>query len=308
MPDKFDEAFSSAVEQHSPKEERAAEEPEVTEQTQPPNETAVESSEPEATTELLSKEEVEKLKGDPVKLEAEFKRAYTKKTQELAEQRKALEPYAELIRAFQADPKAVSKQLFDHYNGQPGATQAEATAQTKALVDRLKEASPELGFVAERYAPIIQDEIQAQVDRVKQELMGELEPVRDGLTEQVLEKEVGADLAEFEAKFPDWKKHEAKMSEIMRTFQPAPDPITGEPPTTSDYMANVYYLATRDLSNAEKTKQVLQRMTDSANQSESPGSAMPENRVAKAPPPAKNFNEAFDRAFKDAKAGIRYEY
>jgi len=295
----FDESFKAAVEQHSAPAERAAvPEPASSEPAQQTPDEPQAQAPVDDGAELLSKEEIEKLKDDPAKLEAGFKSAFTKKTQELAEQRKQLEPYQQLIRSYETDPKGTVKQLYEHFFPQQDATPKQAAQATNAFLDQLRTGlGPELSFLADRMAPALENLMQSYVGN-------QIAPVQERLEAEAAEREVNAELSAFEVKHPDWKQHEEKMAEIGRRFHPAPDPLTGQPPSTEEYMDTLYKLATFDISNAAKETEMLKRMTASAGKSESPSSGTPENRVAKTPAKLPTFEEAFA----DAKKGVRYEY
>ncbi len=305
----FNSAFQSAVTEHSAPAERAAT-PESVQattpaETKPPDEAQAQPPVADGADDLLSREEIDKLKKDPDALEKAFKGAYTKKTQALSEQRKEFEQWGPLIESFKADPKATLLKLAPEL----GLTFAEAAkAETKAEVAQASEDAlstlreslgPELAFLADKLAPAL--------DRLVKQAVQPLEQHQQEQQIQAISKESESEVKAFVAKHPDWETHQPKMTALMAKMSPAVD-SEGKPlMETSEYMEMIYHLASREQSEAERTLKLAEKMTKSAAKSETPVAGVQDNRVVQAPPKSKSMAETFAHSFAAAKEGKRYE-
>src|SRR6185503_15423377 len=80
--------------------------------TPPPEEKGPEAAPAqEPSDELLPQEEWDKLQNDPKALRKALNTRFTEKTQELAEQRKQLEPWMGFKEAYEADPQGTVRKL-----------------------------------------------------------------------------------------------------------------------------------------------------------------------------------------------------
>ena len=311
----FDKAFDEASVTQSEKDQATPEPTKeaeaATSATTPAEEKGSEAAPPEQTSEeLLSPEKYEELRKDPEALRKELNKAFTQKTQALAEQRKALEPYQDLVKGLQEDPQGTVQALAEQLGIK--IEQAETKVEVKEAADKVTSAlkrhlGPDLEFLADKLAPALKDAVKELAGEV---VSKEVEPLKKQTQEmqaETVRQQIDANLELFTKKHPDWKKHEAKMTEIGTRLHPAPDPKTGKPPTWMEYMEDLYYLATKDVREGDLTKKTVERMTESAKKSESSAGGTSSEKVTKAAPKGKSFDEAFEQSWKDAQAGVIYE-
>ena len=307
----FREAFDSAVEQHSPhgdgqattaKESPAKTAEGETETAKTQQENPAKASEPatEEADQLISEKEFEALKNDPAQLRKSLQAAFTKKTMAVAEQRKTYEKYEGLISAWESNPEQVVTQLAKSigFDVSKPATKVEAKEQAKTITDELREhLGDDLGFLADKLAPAMEKLIQRGVEQM---MTKEIEPLKQQQHEQAVraaESQTEAMMEAFTAKHSDWKQHEKEMVALGKKMVP------GEGMDDMEYMESLYYLATKDVSEAEKAKKLATRMQESAAKSEESGSGVSGDKVAVSPTKLPSFREAFEHA----KRGIRLE-
>jgi len=313
----FEAAFDKAVET-STGEQSQDQAPVKTDQAEAAKQTVEEKGkEPaqpvEGSEDLLPQEEWDKLQKDPKALRAALNKAFTEKTQKLSEERKsvesqreALEQYQQLNEQWQSDPRGVIQALAKQAGiDLPSVeTQVQAKSAAKSMVDELKESlGPDLEFLAERLAK----PLESIILRTAHQAVAPIQQKAAAIERQQIEKDVDTDLARMTEKYPDWKKHEPQMLKLGQVLQPAKDPATGKYPTTMEHLERLYLLSTMDVREAEATKKAIERMNKSMEKSETSEGGVAANRVAKSAPKSGNLNETFDQAWKDARAGIRYE-
>ena len=260
----------------------------------------------ETSEQLLSQDEIDKLKGKPDELVKATNRAFTRKTQELAEMRKQLEPVKELAEALQTNPQETVRTLAKQYGlavqeVREAETAAEAKAAALNLTDKLKaKLEPELHFLADQMGAALEETI---ADKMKEFAAKEVAPIKaqqEAALMESVKKSTDATLQAFSAKHPGWEKHEKDMLALSSKLRP-------EGMEDSEYLETLFILATKDQTEAQKTQQVLDRMKKAAAKAESPDSGVNANRVAKTAPKFSSLSEAFDNAAADAKAGVVYE-
>ena len=313
----FDKAFDEAVKEHPGTDAGQAAAPPTKEAeaaasaTQTAEEKDTELAQPpEGSEELLPQEEYDKLRDKPEELRKALNKAFTQKTQALAEQRKAFEPYQELVSSLQEDPQGTVRALAERLGIklEQAETKAEVKEATSELLADLKQSlGPDLEFLADKLAPVL--------ERIVGKLAGqavskEVEPLKqqaEAMQAETVRQQIEGNLELFTKKHPDWKKHEVQMTAIGKRLHPAADPRTGKPPTWMEYMEDLYYLATKDVREGDITRKTVERMKESAEKSEGSGDGVASNRVTKAAPKGKSFDEAFEQSWKDAQAGVVYE-
>lgn len=249
---------------------------------------------PEAPAEeqFFSDEDFEKLKDDPVAVRKAMQKAYTQKTQRIAEQRK-------LIEALDRDPINTVKYLarvaglnIADPEQKPAAAAKEPASEVKAkLVEVIGEET------AEAVLPVVQEIVKATLEQ-------DLEPIRQSHEIQLAEraaKETADTLERFSKKHPDWQKHEAQMMEIAKTFIP-------RNMTEDQYLERLYVLATADIREADAVKKAAAKLNSSvqAAATSSPDSPAASTKIAPTPQRGKNFDETLELAFKAAVRGERW--
>jgi hypothetical protein len=323
----FQEAFTAAKEEHS-KPAGATEQAAAAEvSTETADDTATSQDTEQAqgattegagkpeTSDLISDAEYQALSkkypNDPARLVKEVNKAFTQKTQALAAERKtvqALEPYRDLIADYEADPEAAVRRLADMH----GLTIAPATTETAATGDKpaataspsddttkvLREAlGPELEFLADKLGPAFDKLVQATA---KAAVASEVKPLKDQqdvLVSRAAVEQRDAVMTAFEAKYPDWKQHEAAMVELAEKFPPS-----GKV-TELEYLGMIHTLATKDTQAAATVKKTIERMTKGAETTERQIPATSASRVKATPPGVPTFREAYEAA----KRGERFE-
>lgn len=230
-------------------------------------------------SELLTPEELAEVKKIPAlaKLHKSLNRAWTQKTQALAQERKALEDKRVLLDALESDPAGAVKLLAERYNvklGEPTNGQpATATVQTKL-------------------AELVGPEAAQALLPVFNELVGEaLKPLRAEQTELVERtalREADEALRSFADDHPDFPQYEAAMTKLSEKLG------GGQGWTGSDreYLDFLYAYVRGQVGTAAA---VVDRMRASAESAEPPAAGVAESRLSTAQPP-KTLREAFELA------------
>lgn len=239
---------------------------------------------------LLTPEEVSKLSPGDRKLYEKAQKNYTLKTQKLAADRKDIDEWKPLIEGLKDDPATAVEQLAARF----GLKVAKADAQdTKTVETKTAETLAELPDDLQFLKPVFE----AYGKKLLESVRGEIAPVKeaqDRIVSDAVASETESTLTAFEAKYPGWKKHEAKMLEIGKKFVPAAGSMTD-----FEYMETLHRLATADITEAEKTKKVVEKINKAAQSVEPTTPAAQDSRVEHAlPPPGK-------RSIKDAYAAAK---
>ena len=303
----FDEASQGQSKDQAPpeptKEAEAAVSATTTEEKQPEPAQSLEGSE-----ELLPLEEYERLRKDPEALRKALNKAFTQKTQQLAEQRKALEPFQDLVKGLQEDPQGTIRALAENLGIkiEQAETKKEVKDATGELVAELKQnLGPDLEFLADKLAPALERITQRIAEQTVSQKIEPLEKQTKEMREETVRQQIDANLELFTKKHPGWEKHESEMTKIGARFQPV---ATGkDAPSWMEYMEILYNLATRDGRDGDIAKKTVERMTESAKKSETSEGGVSGSKVTKAAPKGKSFDEAFDESWRDAQAGVIYD-
>lgn len=258
---------------------RATEEPTPdTGQTEPPDDEPVDG--------ILTDEEFEALKDDPVKLRQELVSAYTKKTQKVA----GLMRFAE---AFERDPQGAVRRLAAGVgvaipDGAGSRTPTEQAADAKTFRDEIAAVMGE--EVADKLTPIFQRMAQAATEPYARR--------QETLESQAALTQAEAVLDTFTAKYPDWKKHEKAMVELSKQIQPTrgTDPVK--------WMEMLHTLVTNGAGAADRAQSIIDRIQTSVRGSESRRTGTQGSRVAQTPPSLPTFEQAWSAGVR----GKRFEH
>lgn len=300
----FDQAFDDAVKQASQPQsessdtETQASETETAQTEQPPAEAT--QAEEESAEPLLSAEE-QKLTGEA--REKALNRAWTQKTQNLAEQRKQLEALQPLLEALQQDPKAAVTQLAQELG-------LEITPATGAEPAKVQEVTEEINAeLTALLGPELGKSLGSIIEKAATRIAAKaIEPVKSLSERQQLEAEVArsdAAIEQLKAKYPDAPKFDKKMAELSKMIHPVEGAMNAY-----QYLEMLYHLATRDISKAEARKEAIKAIEKSARSSESSTSAASSSQIKPAPPDAikgASLDKAIDLAYAAAKRGERWE-
>ncbi len=202
---------------------------------------------------LLPPEEVEKLTGKAKAQYDRMNKAFTTKTQALAATRKEMEQWTGVIEGLKSNPDAVIEQLAKQ-RGLTISKPQEAAIESQAA-DALAQLPEEwqtfLKPIFEQYGKTIL----ASVD-------GKLKPIEQAHQQIISEAtaaETKATIEAFDSKYPGWKKHEAKMTELGGKFIP-----TAGAMTDFEYMETLYKLATADMKKVDQLKETVKQINKSA--------------------------------------------
>lgn len=294
------QAFIEAKAEHSAPAERAqpvSDGPE-SETADPSNE-----SQPETSTEpagdpsdLISDAEyqalVAKHPNDPGRVAKELKAVFTKKTQALAEQRKVLAPYADLIEAYEQDPVTVLRDLASQQGLRFADPEPQATTQSIVddAVGAFRQAlGPELDFLADKLAPAVQALAESVAGRVVTESVGPLADSQQSLLTRAAHEQTASVMQTFGTKHPDWPQHEAKIVELGSKLHP-------QGMDELEYLDLLYTLATKDVAAGETAKRAVAKMVRGAAEAEGKTRSVPDSQVSKTTNKPLTFREAYEEA------------
>ena len=185
----------------------------------------------------------------------------TRQAQANAAQAKAFDEWKPLIEALKSNPEAAIEELAK----QRGLSIARPKQDTPVEDDL----PPELAFLK----PVLE----ARENRIEARIRAELAPVKEAqahATNEAMARETEATKEQFSAKYPGWQKHEAKMLEIGQRIIP----IAGKM-TDFEYLELLHTMATANISEAERTKKVVEKINKAAQSVEPTTPGVSENRV-----------------------------
>lgn len=243
---------------------------------QPAEQTAQAPDQPVASAEdtLLSEEELGKYQ-DPKDALKAMQKAFTQKTQKLAEARRMAE-------AYQRDPLGFAKAVAKHH----GLSVADPVP-----------APPEADVLASALAPVIGEN---NANAVKAYITKAIEQTVQPLYAKAALSESQAVLENFKAKHPDFEQVEPKMAELGQTLFGGSIPATLDQNVVLDAL---YKLATYDRRSVDATKAVIAKLNNAVASAEPQQQGVAPNRVAPSAPAYKSASEGFDAAIAAAKRG-----
>jgi len=321
----FQQAFAKAKEEHSrpastPKAGEASTATEPTElpltskgQAEPTSAKTAPTKTKVDPNNLLSDEEFSALQKkhatDPAALRKALEGAFTKKTQALAEERRAatrFEPYVDLIDAYEEDPKAVVLALAKQHgltiaNPEAPATAEGTTTAVDAVLDEFKGAlGPEFEYLAEGLAPAITKLVERLTAATVEKVTEPLKAQTKGLLDKQATDTTAQVMKTFEEAHPDWQEHEEALVALSQKLSP-------KGMTETEYLDHLYTLVTADTSVeardkmiearvADQVKKAIAKMTRGAESTETRTEATPERHVRTGPPATPTFQEAYEAA------------
>jgi hypothetical protein len=255
----------------------------------------------QATTEqdLLSADEYAAVKDDPVAMRKAMNRAYTQKTQAIAEERKRLEAYQGLISGLEANPLQTLELLGQQLGVkivQPGSeVQAPPqVSQRDQLVGQLKTKLDEYGLGA------VAPELVAVAQGIAEEIAGQkLKPIEEAagrLTTESQQREAANIMQQFQARHPDWKQHESAMMELSKRYKPATDAQGRFLVTEGQYLDDLYRLANYETNVRTEAQKQLDRMRQSAAATEPRTTTVTSDKVSQKAPTGASFRAAYEAA------------
>ena len=259
--------------------------------TQPAEDTDKVADQPEETTDtedaILSTEELAALPPQERKKAEKWVAKLTRQSQELSATKRDLEEWKTLVEALKNDPDAAIRQLAER-RGLKFVQEAPAQDTVQPIPEELKFLEPI--FAAREKA--IKAELEAKYGRLEERV--------DTMSAEAAAAETESTIAQFTAKYPDWKKHEARMLELGQEFIPA------KPMSDYKYMEHLHTLATAKINEAEQVKKTVEKINKSVASAEPPQSGVPNHRVEVTRPSnwsTMNSRERLEAAHAAAKRG-----
>jgi hypothetical protein len=151
---------------------------------------------------------------------------------------------------------------------------------------------PEYEDIADRLAPAMRRVAEMVAAETAKPLVAE----QDRLIQESAMRESVAVINDFEKSNPGWRKHEPAMVELSKKLMPQ----TGM--TEREYMDILYTVVTRDTSEGDKTKRIVDRINKSTR-NDSGGNRVPSREVVVKPSSLPTFEEAATAA----RRGERFE-
>lgn len=255
----------------------------------------------EESDELITDEKFDALKSDPAALRKELQAAATKKFQRASEMRKAVEPYAGFINAYERDPKAAAIALVK----QLGVSIEEPTSKAagekavKKVGDVVRERlTKTLGTGYEDLATGIAEAVEEAAKLVVAEELKSVKEGQDSLIKDAAGREANEAVKVFSKVHPDYKDHEKEMVALTKKFPP------NEGVTEAEYLEAIYTLATAEKKTGDKVKKVIDKMTKSVKGAEGKSRTVTDKTVSKGP---SGRNPTFGEAAAAAERGERFD-
>ena len=261
---------------------------------------ADDSDDDDDTGDVMSQEQFDALKNDPAKLFKELNKAGTKKFQKLSARTAALKPFENFIKAYNENPIAAARALASKLGVKVQDDEAETRSKQKVatvgeqIATKVKDA---LGPAYEDLAEPISKAIRESVSLLVDDAVKPLKEGQDQLISDSAQREAEGVLTAFTEKHPDWKKHEARMTELTRQL-----PV-GEGVSEAQYLEMIYTLATAPGLKGDAAKKAAKRMNDAARKS-SNDRTVPDSAVSKSPA---GKNPSFGEAAAAAARGEVFE-
>lgn len=274
---------------------------------------------------ILSEAEYGALKtkhaNDPDALFHDLNKAFTTSSQKRAERLRladTLEPYADIIEAFEHDTAATLRELAEA-NGFTLTKKGEvvagdpkpAAADTKDAVaealgqfqSSLTEAlGPELDYLGEPLAKALLPAVKGLVEKLAASTVEtSIQPLKahqQQILSQQADDATDAVMSDLEKKFPDYKDHEEAMVALSRKVQPV------EGMTEIEYLEHLYHAVTRDgweknkdrlIADAVK-KHMAKLSKGAGDEGTTRERSTPDEQVEAGTDEAVDFDTAWDRA------------
>jgi hypothetical protein len=245
----------------------------------------------DAQDELISDAEFERLQqehnGDLNAIRQGMNRAFTQKTQKLAEARKQAEMAVQIVQQLQANPVEFIERVAAKVGVRLDKSTAPAVAkETKdeihaELVEALGEEA------ANRLMPafnnLIGKALKREIEPIKQHVLQSRAKEAEQLSEAALKS--------FGEKHPGWEQYEEKMFELAQKLEP-------RGMDEHEYLDTLYAVATRDVREANGVAKVISKINKAAAAAEPQARTVSPGKVANSPGRTLSFREAADLALK----------
>jgi len=251
---------------------------------------------------LIGQAKFDELKDDPTALRKELNRAATKKFQELSGERKRLAPYAEFVKAYEANPRAAASELAQQLGIEivKPKSEVKAEAAVEAVSDQIKEGVRKaLGPEYEDLADRLGEAIHSAASLIVGEAIKPLQEGQNTLITESSARESEIILRSFAKDHPDWKDHESAMVALTKKM-----PV-GSGMSEREYLDNIYILATSSGKEGDATKKAAKRMVASARKSGGNTRTVSDKAVSKSPATGKL--PSFGESAAAARRGERFD-
>lgn len=267
---------------------------------QPQQQTAGADAADETPAVELSEEHRKSWATLPPEIRKQVNRIFTQKTQEIADERKKYGSYAQLAQALEADPDTTVELLAKHRGFEVRRPQAPVqTPQEQAVKDEhLAELEAQFGPAGAKAVLAVAEQI---ADRKAE---ARIKPLAEHHAQTQIAQEKAEATTAIEAltkEFPDWKQHEASMSQLAQKLSPGPGM------SKLEYARLLYLGVSPNRTSAQTTKAVIDNLNRAAKAAETPAQAVPNNRVAKSRPQGLSFDKSFQAAAEAAGRGEEWQ-
>jgi hypothetical protein len=298
----FQEAFAAAKAEHA--EPEAAPAPEAVDET--PADPAPSGDDDET---LVSDQDYKALQekhgGDVEQVRKDLERAFTKKTQKLAERAKKYDrydQYAPVLEEYEADPVAALTKLAEQHGLRltdataPETRQAteEATEAAQPAVDALiqqfkEKLGPEYEYLADGLAPAVMHLVESLTKQTVDTATAPLKAEQQARLAQQAEQQTADVMKAFGEKHADWKEHEPAMLALAEKIHP-------NGMNEAEYLDLLYQVVTRDRAVADAAKSAIVKMTEAAKKAEPRVEPTGDSKVKKSRPKNASFADAYEAA------------
>jgi hypothetical protein len=260
------------------------------------------------TNDLLSLEDRSKLDVKGKEAYKKIMKAYTQKTQALAEERKRIEKYKDLIESYEEDPADTVMRLAKLHDikvADNDTKPATATVVDNQVSKMTGELVALLGSENEQLAKGLAQIFEGNMRELAANVTkAEVEPIKrqsEEITNKTIADAAAADMKAFESRHKDWKQYEPKILEMASYIQPAP----GSKISPDKYLDLLYVLATQEKSKAETTTEVVERLKNSVKNAEVPSHGVKEEIVTQTAPKNATIYQAMEAAKKGQRWAVR---
>lgn len=221
-------------------------------------------------------------------------RAFTQKTQALANERKELEHLRAFSDAWKADPTRAVKLLASQVGlefREPAPPAPAVDAVNDALTNGLRQAlGPEWGDLPDRLAPALAPLTQKIAEQAIAQALKPIKDDQEKLIKDSAEREMQAQMSAFEKKHPDFKQHESRMVELSQRFLPA------QGVSEQEYLEQLYFLAARDSLVSAEVQRAIAKIGKSAEGASGAPASVAASKVVTRPSGPITIAEAYAAA------------
>lgn len=228
---------------------------------------------------LLSDEEMDALKDKPAALKKALQRAWTQKTQKLAQAKR-------LMDALERDPAGTMQLLAQQTGMQVLARDARQTKQeaAEARDEALEELKAKFG---DELGVTLHSTLVKIADKMADAKVQPLIKSQERALAEAAAAQTADVLTQFSKDYPDWKKYEKEMRALGENLQVNPKGGMGP----YEYMEMLYHNVTRRRQAAGRTREAVDRLRKGAAKTEPKPKNVPGSRVGPSRPKDNNLRD-----------------